>query len=60
MRQSYPGEAGHVNQREKEIMDMWKDLQEKAKERKRKLADAEEKQRFKEEMKDLVRNELCM
>ena len=27
VRQSYPGEAGFVDQKEREIMDMWKDLQ---------------------------------
>ena len=27
MRQSYPGEAGYVNKKEQEIMDMWKALQ---------------------------------
>ena len=42
-----------VDQREKEIKDLWDDLQRKAAERKRKLADAEQQQRFKEEARDL-------
>lgn len=54
MRQSYPDETGYVNQREKEIMDMWKALQDRAKQRHKQLADAEEEQRFKQEAKDLV------
>ena len=54
VRKDYPDEAGHVNQREREIMDMWKDLKRKADQRKKDLADAEEQQKFKEEARDLV------
>ena len=53
MRAGYPDETDHVDQREKEINDLWDDLQRKAAERKRKLADAEQQQRFKEEARDL-------
>lgn len=55
VRQSYPDEAGHVDQREKEIMDMWKALQDRMKERKKQLGDREEEMKFAEEAKDLVR-----
>ncbi|KAK2186886.1 hypothetical protein NP493_185g03008 [Ridgeia piscesae] len=53
VRQSYPGEAGYVNKMEQEIMDMWKALQEKAHERKIKLADSEKRHAFNEQAKDL-------
>ena len=33
VRQSYPDEKGYVDKREKEIMDMWDDLQRKMAER---------------------------
>jgi len=52
VRKTYPDEAGHVNQREKEIMDMWRALQDKAKKHKKLLDDAEELYRFNEEAKD--------
>ena len=54
MRDGYPDEEGYVNDRQKEIMDMWKALQDKGKDRKQKLEDAAEKQKFKDERKDLV------
>ena len=53
MREGYPDERDHVNQREKEISDLWDGLQRKAAERKKKLADAEQQQRFKEQAGDL-------
>jgi hypothetical protein len=58
VRQSYPDETTYVNQREKEIMDMWKALQDRAKQRRKQLADAEEEQMFKQTAKDLVRSAL--
>ena len=47
-----------MNQREKDIMDAWRDLQKKAADRKKKLADAEEQQRFKEQARDLVSGQI--
>lgn len=54
VRQGYPDETGYVNGKEDEIMKMWQDLQDKAKERKEKLEDAGEKQKFLDQMKSLV------
>lgn len=54
VRQSYPDEAGHVNQRERDIMAMWRALQDKMKERKKQLGNREEEMKFAEEAKDLV------
>jgi len=52
VRKSYPDEARHVNQREKEIMDMWQALQDKARKHKKLLDDAEELFQFKEQAKN--------
>jgi len=51
VRKSYPNEAGYVNQREKEIIDMWRALQDKANKHKKLLDDAEELFSFKEKAK---------
>ncbi len=56
----YPDEAPYVKEKEKEIMDLWKSLKDKADERKKKLAEAEEEQQFLEAVKDFVSPErLC-
>ena len=58
VREGYPDETGHVDQREREIMDAWRDLQRKADERKKQLSDAEQQQRFNEQARDLVSSDV--
>lgn len=52
---SYPEESGYVDKRKKELDKMWKDLMDKANDRKRKLQEQAERLQFDDSAKELVR-----
>ncbi|XP_048733527.1 spectrin alpha chain, non-erythrocytic 1-like isoform X2 [Ostrea edulis] len=53
VRASYPDEKDYVDQRQKELQDLWNSLQDKAADKRRKLEDSEEVQKFNNDAKDL-------
>ncbi|XP_061172689.1 spectrin beta chain, non-erythrocytic 5-like [Saccostrea echinata] len=53
VRASYPDEKDYVDQRQKELQDLWNSLQDKAAQKRRRLEDSEEVQKFNIDAKDL-------
>ncbi|XP_053397827.1 spectrin alpha chain, non-erythrocytic 1-like isoform X5 [Mercenaria mercenaria] len=53
VKSSYPEESGYVDKRQKELDKMWKDLMDKAAERKRKLQEQAERLQFDDSAKEL-------
>nr|XP_022333961.1 spectrin alpha chain, non-erythrocytic 1-like isoform X4 [Crassostrea virginica] len=53
VRASYPDEKNYVDQRQKELQDLWDSLQDKAANKRKKLEDSEEEQKFNNDAKDL-------
>ncbi|XP_052269284.1 spectrin beta chain, non-erythrocytic 1-like isoform X3 [Dreissena polymorpha] len=54
VKSSYPEESRYVDKRQKELDNMWKDLMDKAAERKKKLQDEEERLQFGDSAKELM------
>ncbi|KAL8620004.1 hypothetical protein ACOMHN_015286 [Nucella lapillus] len=54
VRSSYPDEKGYVDQRQKELHDLWKGLKDRADQRKKQLDSAQDQQQFSDEAKDLM------
>ncbi|XP_076441755.1 spectrin beta chain, non-erythrocytic 5-like [Babylonia areolata] len=54
VRASYPDEKGYVDQRQKELHDLWKGLKDRADQRKKELDSAQDQQQFSDEAKDLM------
>ncbi|XP_012946429.2 spectrin alpha chain, non-erythrocytic 1 [Aplysia californica] len=54
VRSSYPDEAGYVDQRQKDLLGEWQNLQGQAGSRKDTLSDANNQQRFNDDAKDLL------